>query len=80
MYGPWRVLIRSFETEPRRRVLSTWSMRWVRATTPMILNRRSVVILDETGMARSDDLAKLLAAVEQADAKLVLAGDPHQLG
>jgi hypothetical protein len=36
VYGPWHVVIRSFETEPRRRVLSTWSMRWVRATTPMI--------------------------------------------
>ncbi|MDP9000433.1 MAG: DUF4912 domain-containing protein, partial [Myxococcota bacterium] len=36
VYGPWRVMIQSFETEPRRRVLSTWSMRWVQATTPMI--------------------------------------------
>jgi hypothetical protein len=36
VYGPWKVNIQSFETEPRRRVLSTWSMRWVRATTPMI--------------------------------------------
>lgn len=36
VYGPWRVVIKSFETEPRRRVLSTWSLRWVRATTPMI--------------------------------------------
>ncbi|MCL2449174.1 MAG: DUF4912 domain-containing protein [Polyangiaceae bacterium] len=36
VYGPWRVSIRSFEGEPHRRVLSTWSMRWVRATTPMI--------------------------------------------
>lgn len=36
VYGPWRVTIRSFDTEPQRRVLSTWSMRWVRATTPMV--------------------------------------------
>jgi hypothetical protein len=36
VFGPWRVVIRSFEAEPRRRVLSTWSVRWVRATTPMI--------------------------------------------
>jgi hypothetical protein len=35
VYGPWRVVIRNFE-EPQRRVLATWSMRWVRATTPMI--------------------------------------------
>jgi hypothetical protein len=36
VYGPWRIVIRSFDPEPHRRVLSTWSMRWVRATTPMI--------------------------------------------
>ncbi|MBV9947158.1 MAG: DUF4912 domain-containing protein, partial [Myxococcales bacterium] len=36
VYGPWRVQIHSFESEPRRRVLSTWSMRWVQATTPFI--------------------------------------------
>ena len=36
VYGPWRITIRDFGTEPGRRVLSTWSMRWVRATTPMI--------------------------------------------
>jgi hypothetical protein len=36
LYGPWRITIRGFETEPGRRVLSTWSMHWVRATTPLI--------------------------------------------
>ncbi len=36
VYGPWRVTIRSFEHEPQRRVLGTWSMHWVVATTPMI--------------------------------------------
>ncbi|MGD0677445.1 MAG: DUF4912 domain-containing protein [Polyangiaceae bacterium] len=36
VYGPWRVTIRNFDIEPQRRVLSTWSMRWVRAMTPMI--------------------------------------------
>ncbi len=35
-YGPWRVVVRSFEDEPSRRVIATWSMRWVQATTPMI--------------------------------------------
>ena len=33
-YGPWRVVVRDFEAEPRR-VVATWSMRWVQATTPM---------------------------------------------
>jgi hypothetical protein len=36
VYGPWRMTIRSFEGESGRRVLSTWSMRWVRASTPLI--------------------------------------------
>jgi hypothetical protein len=36
VYGPWRVTIRGFEQASGRRVLATWSMRWVRATTPMI--------------------------------------------
>jgi hypothetical protein len=41
-YGPWRVTIHAFEPEGEwsggatPRVLSTWSMRWVRATTPVI--------------------------------------------
>jgi hypothetical protein len=45
-----------------------------------LLNERSVVILDEAGMARSDDLASLIEAVSRANAKLVLVGDPQQLG
>ncbi len=40
VYGPWRVVIHGFEGEPtgepQRRVLATWSLRWVRAVTPMI--------------------------------------------
>lgn len=37
VYGPWRVAIQSFETERgERRVLSTWSMHWVRASTPLV--------------------------------------------
>jgi hypothetical protein len=36
VFGPWRVTIQSFEAQPSRRVLATWSVRWVRATTPTI--------------------------------------------
>ena len=36
VYGPWKVTIRSSDATPRRRVLSEWSVRWVKATTPMI--------------------------------------------
>jgi len=51
-----------------------------RASSPPRLDHRSVVILDEAGMARSDDLARLLTVAQQANGKLVLVGDPHQLG
>jgi conjugative relaxase-like TrwC/TraI family protein len=44
------------------------------------LSAHSVVILDEASMARTDDLARLVAAVEAADAKVILVGDPFQLG
>ena len=43
VYGPWKLTIRSFEGEPGRRVLSTWSMRWVRASTPLIESWTHVV-------------------------------------
>ncbi len=36
VYGPWRVTVRGFDGGQGRRVLATWSMRWVQATTPMI--------------------------------------------
>jgi len=36
VYGPWRVQIRGVGTHEGRRVISTWSVRWVRATNPMI--------------------------------------------
>jgi hypothetical protein len=35
-YGPWRLTIRGVEGTPGRRVLATWSMRWLRASTPLI--------------------------------------------
>ncbi len=46
----------------------------------VVLSPASVVVLDEAGMVRTDDLAALVAAVGEKGAKLVLVGDPHQLG
>ena len=46
----------------------------------LVLNERTVVVLDETGMTDDVDLARLAAYVELAGAKLVLTGDHHQLG
>jgi conjugative relaxase-like TrwC/TraI family protein len=44
------------------------------------LRRRSVLIIDEAGMLDSATLARLIEHAREADAKLVLIGDPAQLG
>ena len=43
------------------------------------LPERSVVVLDEAGMAGTRQLAELLGHAEAASAKVVLVGDPYQL-
>jgi conjugative relaxase-like TrwC/TraI family protein len=44
------------------------------------LARDSVLLIDEAGMVDSAALARLIDHAEEADAKLVLIGDPAQLG
>jgi len=44
------------------------------------LATRSVLLVDEAGMVGSADLARLLHHAAAAEAKLVLVGDPEQLG
>jgi conjugative relaxase-like TrwC/TraI family protein len=44
------------------------------------LARRAVVVVDEAGMVDSRALARLIAHAQEAEAKLVLIGDPAQLG
>ncbi|HEX3240305.1 MAG TPA: AAA family ATPase [Solirubrobacterales bacterium] len=44
------------------------------------LERGSVLLVDEAGMVDSATLARLIAHAERAQAKLVLVGDPEQLG
>ena len=39
-----------------------------------------LVIVDEAGMARSDELARLIASAREGGNKVVLVGDPAQLG
>jgi len=60
--------------------LARFLVETARTGSPLRLDHRSVVILDEAAMARSDDLAKLMFVVQRAKGKLVLAGDHHQLG
>lgn len=44
------------------------------------LSSRSVLLVDEAGMVSSEDLAGLIRHADVAEAKLVLIGDPQQLG
>ncbi len=44
------------------------------------LGHRSVLVVDEAGMVDSRNLARLIDHAQEADAKLVLIGDPAQLG
>lgn len=43
------------------------------------LPHASVVVVDEAGMAETRVLARVLELVEQAEGKVILIGDPHQL-
>jgi conjugative relaxase-like TrwC/TraI family protein len=44
------------------------------------LARQSVLLVDEAGMVDSASTARLISHAERAEAKLVLVGDPEQLG
>ncbi|MGN6815772.1 MAG: MobF family relaxase, partial [Solirubrobacterales bacterium] len=50
------------------------------ARSEAALGRRAVLVVDEAGMVDSRALARLIAHAQEADAKLVLIGDPAQLG
>ncbi len=44
------------------------------------LSSRSVLLVDEAGMVGSEHLARVIGHADEAGAKLVLVGDPEQLG
>jgi conjugative relaxase-like TrwC/TraI family protein len=50
------------------------------AARGQVLARGSVLVVDEAGMVDSRALARLISHAERAEAKLVLIGDPAQLG
>ncbi|MGN6557013.1 MAG: MobF family relaxase [Solirubrobacterales bacterium] len=50
------------------------------ARSEATLGRRAVLVVDEAGMVDSRAMARLVAHAQEADAKLVLIGDPAQLG
>lgn len=56
------------------------SLMWRVEQNLLRLDKRCVVLCDETGMTDDIDLLRLTAHTEAADAKLVLIGDHRQLG
>lgn len=63
------------------RTLASWEMRWQnpRRVGREQLSRNDVFVIDEAGMVGSRQLARFVAKVEKAGAKLVLVGDHEQL-
>ena len=59
------------------RTLASWERSWERGRDQ--LQRGDVFVIDEGGMVCSKQLARFIAAVERAGAKIVLVGDPDQL-
>jgi len=61
------------------RTLASWEARWEKGRDEHKLRAGDVFVVDEAGMVSSRQLARIVAKVEEAGAKLVLVGDPQQL-
>jgi Ti-type conjugative transfer relaxase TraA len=59
------------------RTLASFEYAWNAGRDP--LTSRDVLVIDETGMVGTRQLARVLAVAEEARAKVVLVGDPEQL-
>ena len=59
------------------RTLASWELAWAEGRDQ--LERGDVFVLDEAGMVSSQQLARVVEAVERRGAKLVLVGDAMQL-
>jgi len=59
------------------RTIASWEHAWARDREQ--LTARDVLVVDEAGMIGSRQMDRVLAAVQQAGAKLVLVGDHEQL-
>ncbi|MGH0241857.1 Ti-type conjugative transfer relaxase TraA, partial [Sinorhizobium meliloti] len=61
----------------RSRTLASWELAWESGRD--LLQRGDVLVIDEAGMVSSQQMARVLKAVEDAGAKAVLVGDAMQL-
>ena len=71
---------RSLATEAGVEARTVASVVWRLEHGQLHLDQRTVLLIDEVGMADDAALLRLLVAVEAAGAKAVLIGDHHQLG
>lgn len=70
---------RTLGTEAGIEARTLTSLLWRLECGQIALDQRTVVILDEAGMATDIDLARLTLAIERASANLVIVGDHRQL-
>lgn len=70
---------RTLGTEAGIEARTLGSLLWRLECGQITLDQRTVVILDEAGMATDIDLARLTLAIERASANLVIVGDHRQL-
>ena len=61
----------------KSRTLASWELAWENGRD--LLERGNVFVIDEAGMVSSQQMARVLKAVENAGAKAVLIGDAMQL-
>ncbi|WP_273794957.1 Ti-type conjugative transfer relaxase TraA [Brucella intermedia] len=61
----------------KSRTIASWELAW--ADGKDRLQKGDVLVVDEAGMVSSEQLTRVLKAVESAEAKVVLVGDPMQL-
>ncbi|HEV7247567.1 MAG TPA: Ti-type conjugative transfer relaxase TraA [Shinella sp.] len=61
----------------KSRTLASWELAWENGRD--LLERGNVFVIDEAGMVSSQQMARVLKAVEDAGAKVVLVGDAMQL-
>ncbi|WP_439632431.1 Ti-type conjugative transfer relaxase TraA, partial [Shinella sp.] len=61
----------------KSRTLASWELAWENGRD--LLERGNVFVIDEAGMVSSQQMARVLKAVENAGAKAVLVGDAMQL-
>ncbi len=61
----------------KSRTLASWDLSWENGRD--LLKRGDVFVVDEAGMVSSQQMARVLKAIENAGAKVVLIGDAMQL-